>query len=254
MPLNRMRFMNTYIDNVTLQEAIDYIEKCIQEKKIIQVSTLNADHIVRFESDEYLKKICSESELNLADGHRLIEIARKYKTPIKEKICGSDLTPMLCSFAADKGYSIYLLGAAEGVAQMAAEKLKTENPSLKIAGYYSPPVGFEKDQAEIDRINQKLLESRADILFVAFGVPKQEKFIYENKSIYKIPISINVGGTIDFIAGVQKRAPKWVNQMGMEWLYRFLHEPRRLFRRYFVEDMKIFKLAKKYKPNKHCYD
>ena len=243
-----MKFMNTFIDNVTLNEAMDYIEECIQEKKIIQVTTLNADHIVRFESDEYLKTICSESELNLADGHRLIKIAKKYKTPIKEKICGSDLAPRLCGLAADKGYTVYLLGAAEGVAQKAAEKLKNENPNLRIAGYYSPPLGFEKDSSEIDRINKKLLESHADILFVAFGVPKQERFIYENKFIYKIPISINVGGTIDFIAGVQKRAPKWVNRMGMEWFYRFLHEPRRLFRRYFVDDMKIFKLAKKYKP------
>lgn len=240
--------MNTYIDNVTLPEVIKYIEHSIYARQTIQITPLNSDHIVKIEVNEYLKTICENSDLNLVDGHRLIKIAKKYGTSIKEKICGSDLMPYLCHIAAEKGYSVFLLGAAEGVAQKASNNLKKEYPNLKIAGYYSPPFGFESDPNEIAKINTILLESGADILFVAFGVPKQEYFIYENKDKYKIPVSINVGGTIDFIAGEQKRAPKWINKIGMEWLYRFIHSPKRLFKRYFIDDMKIFKLAKKYNP------
>ena len=250
MPLNRMRFMNTYIDNVDINMTIQYVEECINKRKIVQITTLNSDHIVKIESDPFLKKVCDESDLNLADGHRLISIAKKYKTPLKEKICGSDLVPTLCKLSQDKGYSIFLLGAAEGVADLAARNLKKQYPNLIIAGSYSPPFGFESDPTELDKINKILLNSKADMVFVAFGVPKQEIFIYNNKDKYQIPISINVGGTIDFIAGVQKRAPRWVNRIGMEWFYRFLHNPKRLFKRYFIDDMKIFKLARKYKPNK----
>ena len=134
------------------------------------------------------------------------------------------------------------------MAQIAAEKLQTSYPGLKIAGTYSPPIGFENNKEELENINRILLNSGADMLFVGMGVPKQDIFIYENMESYKIPVSFSIGGTIDFIAGRQKRAPKWVNMIGMEWFYRFIHNPRRMFRRYFVDDMKIFRLAWKYKP------
>lgn len=246
MALNRMRFMNTYIDNVTKEEAISHIEKCIKERKIGHIITPNVDQIVRMESDQYFKEICDNSELSLTDGAPLMWIAKKYKTPIKEKICGSDLVPELCKLAAKKGYKVFLLGAAEGVAAKAAHKLIRMYPNLQV-DTYSPPYGFEKSIDELDKINKILLDSKADMLFVGMGVPKQDIFIYENMNKYKIPMSFSIGGTIDFIAGEQKRAPKWVNRIGMEWLYRFFTNPRRMFKRYFVDDMKIFKLARKYK-------
>lgn len=247
MPLNRVKFMNTYIDNVTKAEAIEHIEKCIQERKISQIITPNVDQIVRMEKDEYFKEICNNCELLLVDGTPLMWIAKKYKKPFKEKICGSDLMPELCELAAKKGYKIFILGAAPGVAALAAEKLKEKNPELIVAGTYSPPVGFEKDQHEIDYINEMLRESKADMLFVGMGVPKQDIFVYENMEKYQIPTSFSIGGTIDFIAGKQKRAPKWINKIGMEWFYRFLCNPKRLFKRYFVDDIKILKLYFKYK-------
>ncbi len=247
MPLNRMKFMNTYIDNVTENEAIKHIEYCIENKKIGHIITPNVDQIVRIESDEYFKEICDNAELLLVDGHPLMWIAKYYKKPFKEKICGSDLVLKLCQLAVRKNYSIFLLGAAEGVAQKAANNLKKSYPGIKIAGTYSPPFGFEKDKGELKKIDIMLLESKADLLFVGMGVPKQDIFIYENMHKYKIPMSFSIGASIDFIAGEQKRAPRWINRIGFEWFYRFLQEPKRMFRRYFVNDMKIIKLVWKYR-------
>jgi len=247
MALNRQKFMNTYIDNVTMEEAIGHIEECIQKKKIGQVITPNVDQIVRMEWDDYFKKICDNCELLLVDGHPLIWIAKLYGKPFKEKICGSDLIPVLCNIASKKGYSVFFLGAAPGIAAKAAEIMRKQNLGLKIAGTYSPPLGFEKDPEELERINKMLLESEADMLFVGMGVPKQDAFIYENMYKYKIPMSFSIGGTIDFIAGIQKRAPKWVSKIGFEWMYRLLHDPRRMFKRYIVDDMKIIRLYWKYR-------
>lgn len=247
MPLNRMKFMNIYLDNVTKDEAIAHIEQCIAERHIGHVITPNVDQIVRIEKDAYFKEICEHAELLLADGHPLLWIAKMYGTPIKEKICGSDLVPDLCEIAADKGYSVFFLGAAPGVAKKAVEKLKEKLPNLRIAGTYSPPQGFENDKAEIDKINQMLYKSNADMLFAGMGVPKQDIFIYENMMAYQIPMSFSIGGAIDFIAGKQKRAPKWMINHGLEWLHRFLMDPKRMFKRYFVNDLAIIKLALKYR-------
>lgn len=247
MALRRMKFMNTYVDNVSKTEAILHIEDCIKKRRIGHVITPNVDQIIRNEKDAYFRKICDNAELLLIDGTPLMWIAKWYGTPVKEKICGSDLMPELCTLAAQKGYSVFLLGAAEGVAALAAENLKKKNPGLKIAGVYSPPFGFEKNPEEIKKINKILLDSGADLLFVGMGVPKQDIFIFENMNKYQIPMSFSIGATIDFEAGVQKRAPHWVNKIGMEWLYRLLSDPGRMFKRYIIDDMKIFKLAWKYK-------
>ena len=247
MPYNRIKFMNTYIDNVSKEEAITHIERCIIDKKISHVITPNVDQIVRIEKDKYFSEICNNAELLLVDGTPLMWIAKAYKTPFKEKICGSHLMPELCKIASEKGYKVFILGAAPGVADMAAHNLKVEYPTLNIVGTYSPPLGFEKDINEIEKINILLLSSGADMLFVGMGVPKQDIFIYENMNKYKIPVSFSIGGTIDFIAGTQKKAPKWVNKIGLEWFYRFLCNPKRLFKRYFIDDVKIIGLFFKYK-------
>ena len=247
MALNRMQFMNIYVDNVTLDEAVAHIEDCIKKRKIGHVITPNVDQIVRIEHDGYFKEICNSAELLLVDGTPLLWIAKMYRRPIKEKICGSDLMPYLCDVAAKKGYSVFLLGAAEGVAAKAAENLRTKYAGLNVVGTYSPPYGFEKDERELEKINQMLLESKADLLFVGMGVPKQDIFIYENMKKYQIPMSFSIGATIDFEAGEQKRAPSWINKIGMEWLYRFFQNPKRMFKRYFVDDMKIIYLAWKYR-------
>lgn len=248
MPLNRMPFLNTYIDNVSLNEAVDYIVDCIRRKEQIHVLTPNVDQIVRIERDAYFKEIYEHAGLILTDGTPLIWISKLYRKPIKEKICGSDLVPLLAKIASEKGFSIFLLGAMPGVAITAAKRLKKKYKDIQIVGTYSPPLGFEKDNEEISKINEMLLNSKADLLFVGMGVPKQDIFIYENMKKYKIPVSFSIGASIDFLAGNVKRAPKWLNKLGFEWLYRFLKEPKRLFKRYFINDIRIISIAVKYKP------
>lgn len=243
----RIKFMNTCIDNLTMSETLNEIDKLIQKKKCSYVVTPNVDHIVRLEKDEELQKVYKNASLILTDGKPLIWISKWYKTPIKEKISGSDLFPRVCQLAANKNYTIYLLGAAEGVADTAARNLMKKYPGLNIVGTYSPPFGFEKNKQEMNKIKTQIQDVHPDILIVGLGCPKQEKFMYYHCKELGVPISFGLGASIDFEAGNIKRAPKWMSNHGLEWLYRFSKEPKRLFKRYFVDDLKIIQVARKYR-------
>lgn len=243
----RIKFMNTDIDNLTMAETLNEIDKLIQKKNCSYVVTPNVDHIVRLEKDVELQKVYKNASLILTDGKPLIWISKWYKTPIKEKISGSDLFPKVCELAANKNYTMYLLGAAEGVANTAAKNLMKKYPGLNVVGTYSPPFGFEKNEQEMNKIKTQIQEVHPDILIVGLGCPKQEKFMYYHCKELGVPISFGLGASIDFEAGNIKRAPKWMSNHGLEWLYRFLKEPKRLFKRYFVDDLKIIQVARKYR-------
>lgn len=243
----RIKFMNTELDNLTMGEALVEIDKLICERKDSYVVTPNVDHIIQLESDKELQEVYKNASLILCDGKPLMWIAKWYRTPVKEKLSGSDLFPLLCEMAAKKGYSMFFLGAAEGVAQRAAENLQSKYKGLKIAGTFSPAFGFEKDVEQCNRIIQLINEAKPDILIVGLGAPKQEKFMYKHRHELGVPISLGLGASIDFEAGNVKRAPKWMSNVGLEWFYRFLQEPKRMFGRYFVNDAKILNLAIKYK-------
>lgn len=243
----RIKFMNTCIDNLTMSETLNEIDKLIQKKICSYVVTPNVDHIVRLEKDEELQKVYKNASLILTDGKPLIWISKWYKTPIKEKISGSDLFPKVCELAANKNYTMYLLGAAEGVADTAAKNLMKKYPGLNVVGTYSPPFGFKKNEQEMNKIKTQIQEVHPDILIVGLGCPKQEKFMYYHCKELGVPISFGLGASIDFEAGNIKRAPKWMSNHGLEWLYRFSKEPKRLFKRYFVDDLKIIQLARKYR-------
>lgn len=239
----RIKFMNTCIDNLTMSETLNEIDKLIQKKNCSYVVTPNVDHIVRLEKDAELQKVYKNASLILTDGKPLIWISKWYRTPIKEKISGSDLFPKVCELAANKNYTMYLLGAAEGVADTAARNLMKKYPGLNIVGTYSPPFGFEKNEQEINKIK----DVHPDILIVGLGCPKQEKFMYYHCKELGVPISFGLGASIDFEAGKIKRAPKWMSEHGLEWLYRITQDPKRLVKRYLVDDMKIVGLAGKYR-------
>ena len=243
----RIKFMNTCIDNLTMSETLNEIDKLIQKKICSYVVTPNVDHIVRLEKDEELQKVYKNASLILTDGKPLIWISKWYKTPIKEKISGSDLFPRVCQLAANKNYTMYLLGAAEGVADTAARNLMKKYPGLNIVGTYSPPFGLEKNEQEMNKIKAQIQDVHPDILIVGLGCPKQEKFMYYHCKELGVPISFGLGASIDFEAGNIKRAPKWMSNHGLEWLYRFSKEPKRLFKRYFVDDIKIIQVARKYR-------
>lgn len=244
--MTRINFMNTEIDNLTMNETLIEIDKLIRLNECAYVVTPNVDHIVQLERDEELKRVYENASLILADGKPLIWISKFYKTPIKEKISGSDLFPKVCDLAAKKGFTMYLLGAAEGVAAKAAKNLMQKYKGLNIVGTYSPPFGFEKDKKELDKIKEQIQKVHPDILIVGLGCPKQEKFMYHHCKELGVPISFGLGASIDFEAGNIKRAPKWMSEHGLEWLYRIIQDPKRLAKRYLVDDMKIFSLAIRY--------
>ncbi len=245
--MNRQTFLNTYIDNLTMEAAIAKIEDMIKGKKQSYVVAINVDVVMKIENDAYLKKIVDSADLILTDGKPLIWISKLNKMPIKEKISGSDLIPKLLEKAEQKKYSVFIIGGKDGVAEKAKKNIEEKHPNIRFAGIYSPKLGFEEDIEEIKKINKLINQAHPDILIVCLGCPKQEKWIYENINQYNAKVSICAGATVDFLAGTIKRAPKWMSNCGLEWFYRFLQEPSRLFKRYFIDDIKIIKLMKKYK-------
>ncbi len=245
---NRIEFLNIWIDNVTMSEAVDEIEKMVSGSCVNQyVVTPNVDHIVKLEKDEHLREVYENADLITTDGQMLIWISRWLKTPIVERVSGSDLFPEVCERAAWKGWRVFLLGAAEGVAAKAARNLEEKYPGLQVVGVYSPPYGFENDEEEMERIFQIVGEARPQILVLGLGCPKSEKFFYDHRDRFQISVALHVGGSIDFEAGVFPRAPQWMRRTGLEWLYRLAKEPKRLAKRYLVEDMAIWRICWKYR-------
>ena len=200
---------------------------------------------MNIENDTYLKKVVDEADMVLVDGKPLVWISGIHGKPLKGKISGSDLVPQLCKVSAKKGYSIFFIGGKDGIAEQAKRKLEDELSGIKIVGTYAPPVGFEKDEVELDKINKMISEVHPDLLIACFGCPKQEKWIRENIEKYDAKVSICAGATVDFLAGNVKRAPRWMSEHGLEWFYRFFQEPKRMFKRYFIDDIKIVKLIGK---------
>lgn len=249
--MSRLHFMNTEIDNYTMDEAVEAIDQLIGQNKNGYVVTPNIDHIVKLETDTNLQKVYRDADIILTDGKPMIWMSKLYGTPIKEKVSGSDLFPRLCELAAKKDYRVFLLGAAEGVAVKAAANLQKKFPGLIIAGTYSPPFGFEKDEAEIAKIIDIVTAASPHILIVGLGCPKQENFIYQYRDALLVPVSLGLGASIDFEAGILKRAPKILADHGFEWLYRVAQDPKRMAKRYFVDDLKILRLFFKYWPKKN---
>lgn len=244
--MSRIKFLNTEVDNITMNEAVQKIEQLILNKKPSYVVTPNVDHIVKLETDKEFQEVYKEADLILTDGMPLIWISKFKKSPIKEKVSGSDLFPEVCKLAADKEYKIFLLGAAEGVAAKAAKNLRTKYNGLNVVGTYSPSYGFENNKDEIEQIIEMINKVKPDILAVGLGAPKQEKFLYKFRNRLNVPVSLAIGASIDFEAGNINRAPKLIQRIGLEWFYRLIKEPKRMFKRYLVDDLKIFKIILKY--------
>lgn len=217
--------------NVTFEEAIDWIVERVRSGRPANIATANLDFVTRAWKDPELQRILIDADLVLADGFPMVKLSPFFGPRLKDRVTGSDLTPMLAERAAKEGMSIYGLGSGLGVAEKALEILKEKHPDLKIAGAYSPPYAplLEMDHREI---LQRLEKAAPDILFVAFGAPKQDKFISMHVRGWNVPVALGIGASLDFITGEQKRAPKWMQTCCMEWFWRTCGDPRRLFTRY----------------------
>lgn len=245
--MEKQPLLNTYVNSVDMNETLSAIDEMIFSSKKRYIVAINVDVIMKIENDPYLKEITDNADMVLVDGKPLIWIAKYHNRPVKAKISGSDMIPLLCERAAEKGYSIFIIGGKNGIAKKAKENLEKDYPGINVISTYAPPFGFEKDKVELEKINEMITTAHPDLLIVCFGCPKQEKWIYENYNKYDAKVSICAGATVDFLAGNVKRAPRWISECGFEWLYRFFKEPKRMFRRYFIDDLKIFGLIRKYK-------
>lgn len=244
--MERIKFLNTAIDNITMEQAISRINDFVQKNKKSYIVTPNVDHIVRLEYDEEFKQVYDNADLVLTDGMPLIWLSKWIGKPIIEKVSGSDLLPEVCKLASKEKYKVFFLGAAPGVAQKAADNLKNKYKGLDICGCYSPKLGFENDEEEVNKVIKIINDSNVDILALALGTPKQEKFIYKYRDKINSKLTLNIGAAIDFEAGNVKRAPRWMQNAGLEWFYRLCKEPKRMFKRYIIDDLKIIKIIYKY--------
>ncbi|MBE7468497.1 MAG: glycosyltransferase [Anaerolineae bacterium] len=209
---------------LTNAHTLALIEAFIASGQPHQLCTVNPEFVVEAQHDEEFRQIINNAALALPDGIGLLKAARFLRTtPLPERVPGSDLVVRLAELSHHKGYRIYFLGARPGVAEKASAKLKDKYPNLQVAGCYAGSPALEENEA----IAQRILATRPDILLVAYGAPKQDKWIARNLEKLQIPVCIGVGGSFDFIAGTAKRAPRWLQQLHLEWFHRLLTQPWR---------------------------
>lgn len=217
--------------DVTFAETVAWARERIRWRVPAYMATANLDFVMQAWGDPELQRILLEASLVIADGMPIVWMSKLFGPPLRERVTGSDIVPMLAEMCRDEGFSIFYLGGAPGVAEKAAAELTRRYPGLKTAGCYSPPLA---DVVHMDHatILAQLEATKPDLLLVAFGAPKQEKWANMHVRQWKVPLAIGVGGTLDFLAGAQTRAPKFVQKIGFEWLWRMFTNPKRLFRRY----------------------
>ncbi|WP_127836929.1 WecB/TagA/CpsF family glycosyltransferase [Clostridium prolinivorans] len=239
----RIHMLGCYIDALTMDETIEKIKQIIKSKKYTQHVVINASKAVLMQKDKKLTEIINNCELINADGQSIVWASKLLGKPLPERVTGIDLFNNLVKEAAKEGYRIYFFGAKEEVVKRVVEIYKEKYPNLNIAGYRN---GYFKEDESL-QIAEQIRNSRPDILFVAFSSPKKEYWINEYLKIMKVPFVMGVGGSFDVVAGVTKRAPKWMQNLGLEWFYRFIQEPRRMWRRYIIGNFKFVKLVLKSK-------
>jgi len=238
--MDKVRILNVEIDNVTQDELLARLKKGV-------LVTPNVDQIVKMQSDREYYGIVRRAEWCVCDSKILYLCAKLMGQPLPEAIPGSSFFPAFYEYhQEDENCKIFLLGAMDGVAQKAMERINRKTGRAMVVGAYSPSYGFEKKDEENERIYEMINQSGANVVLVGVGCPKQEKWIDAHKTkMPKVDIWMALGATIDFEAGNIKRAPRIFQMLYMEWFYRFLQEPKRMYKRYFVDDPKFFWLLLK---------
>ncbi len=226
-------------NDLTFDELCSRVLRFVRAGQRSYMVTANVDHICRCQTDAAFREAYANAGTVVCDGKPLIWMSRLLGRPLREKLSGSDLVVALSEFAANEGLSVFLFGAAEGVAVQAADNLRSRFPELKVAGVCSPPMGFYADDGMNADAVRTIAETSPHICFVALGSPQQELWMNRCHQLCNTTVLIGIGASFDFLAGRVKRAPRWMQQGGVEWVWRLYQEPRRLWRRYLVDDMKI---------------
>ena len=223
------------LDVVDFEGALNAIDRLISAKQGGTVFTPNVDHIVMAEHDERFRTAYRAAALSLVDGTPVLWASRLLRKPLPAKISGSDLVMPLMRRAAERGYRVYFLGGAPGVADLAKSKLEAELPGIQIVGTDASRIDVNLP-ADADEVAERIERAAPDLVLVALGAPKQELWSFTRTERLKPAVLLGVGASLDFIAGIQKRAPRWMSKAGLEWLYRLAQEPRRLAARYLLRD------------------
>ena len=241
---SKVKILNVLIDNLSATELLEKLESGV-------VVTPNIDHMMKLQSDSDFVKVYEAADYRVCDSQLLYYASKFLGTPIKERISGSDLFPAFYEYHKhNENIKIFLLGGLEGVAHEAQTQINRKVGRKMVIGSHSPSFGFEKNEQECLAIVDMINRSGATVLAVGVGAPKQEKWIYKYKALMpNVKIFLAVGATIDFEAGNIKRSPEWMSELGLEWLYRLLSEPKRLWKRYLVDDVPFFWLILKQKLN-----
>ncbi len=232
----RFRIGPIEVDRLTSGGALDAIEALVRAGRGGAVFTPNVDHVVLADDDPAFAAAYRAADLSLADGMPLLWAARLLGDALPERVAGSDLVVPLVARAAERGWRVYLLGGDEGVAPEAARRLSARFPALRVAGVDAPRVSVDGGGDESERALQRIEAARPDVLLVAFGAPKQERWIHRHRARLGPAVAVGVGASLDFVAGRIPRAPDWMRRRGLEWFWRLAREPRRLWRRYLLKD------------------
>lgn len=235
----RVEFLNTYVDALTMSETLNQIEEYIVNKECVQHVVINAGKVNLMQEDEELTKLINDCPLINADGQSIVWGSKFLGNKLPERVAGIDIFTELVKLSSEKGYKPYFLGATEEVVKKVVDKFQNMYPNLEVAGYRNGY--FDIEESSI--IAENIQKSGADILFVAFSSPMKEYWIKDNMDIMKVPFAMGVGGSFDVIAGKTDRAPKWMQNSGLEWFYRFIQEPIRMFKRYIFGNLKFIKLV-----------
>lgn len=212
------------VHRLTAAEALEVIEGFMAEPGLHQIATVNPEFIMAAQRDAAFRRVLLQSDLNLADGVGLLYAARRLGQPLPERVPGSAFVYRLAQRAAERGRSLFLLGAAPGVAEEAAEVFRAAYPGLVVAGTYAGSPAIEENEAIVRRIN----DSGAQLLYVAYGAPRQDMWIARNReALTTVRAAVGVGGALDFVTGRAVRAPQWAQDAGLEWLHRLYKEPWR---------------------------
>lgn len=239
---DRVNILGTWVSRYDLQETMEQMQCAIEEKRKLRMAVTPVNCILWARKNRRLNDIYNSADIVTADGVPVVWASKMLGEPIRGRVTGLDLLPEFASVAAKRGYSFFFMGAAEGVGRRLAEALRKEYPDLQVAGTYSPPFTARFSEEENDRIIRAVNESGADVLWVSLTAPKQDYWIAQHMERLDVSVAIGVGAAFDVVAGNIRRSPKWMQKYGLEWLYRLIREPRRLWRRYLVEAPVFFPL------------